>query len=81
MEQQPVMINKLLENQYKTMFSKFDVDDKECLTLEQFNKFLYSIGMNFIISEYNSGMGELFKTEEYPDKMEVTFEQFMRFIN
>ena len=30
------MINKLLENQYKTMFNKFDAENNECLTLPQF---------------------------------------------
>ena len=37
--------------------------------------------MDFINQEYNSGIGELFQTPEYPDKMEVTFGEFMRYIN
>ena len=44
------MIDKLLENQYQQMFNTFDVDKLEppSLTLEQFQKYLYAIGMNFI---------------------------------
>ena len=37
--------------------------------------------MDFINSEYNSGIGKLFQTEEYPNKNEVTFDQFMRYLN
>ena len=57
-----VQINKLLENQLSTMFYKFDEDGQKSLTVNQFQRYLYSIGMDFINQHYNSGVGELFET-------------------
>jgi Ca2+-binding EF-hand superfamily protein len=44
------------------MFDKFDEDKQESLTLDQFQKYLYAIGMEFINKKYNSGKGNLFYT-------------------
>ena len=75
------MVNKLLENQFQTMFIKFDDDKLEALTLQQFQKFTYAIGMDFINQHYNSGLGELFETPENPQKSRVTFVEFMMYLN
>ena len=75
------MVNKLLENQFQSMFQKFDDDKLEALTIQQFQKFTYAIGMDFINNTYDSGKGELFETEENPTKSRVTFVEFMMYIN
>ena len=63
------------------MFTKFDDDGLEALTLPQFKKYSYSIGMDFINQHYNSGIGELFQTPENPSKSRVTFQEFLRYLN
>ena len=77
------LIDKLLENQYQQMFNTFDVDklDPPSLTIEQFEKYVYAIGMNFIVQHYKSGRGELFETEENPTKSRVTFPEFIDYLN
>ena len=79
-EQPNTMINKLLENQLYTMFQQFDTDLLDALTIEQFQKYTYSIGFDFINQINNSGEGELFHTEENKDKSRVTFPEFMRYL-
>ena len=48
------------------MFAKFNTDkcDPPSLTIGQFKKFLFSIGMDFINQQYQSGVGTLFKAED-----------------
>ena len=75
------LINKLLENQYYTMFKKFDTRGLDALTLPEFQKFTYAIGMDFINQLYNSGIGELFNTESNKKKSNVTFPEFMRYLS
>ena len=60
------MVNKLLENQFQAMFQKFDDDKLKALSIQQFQKFTYAIGMDYINQYYNSGVGELFETPENP---------------
>ena len=65
------MIDKLLENQYQTMFKSFideeqkfkNSSDSESLSFNQFKKYLYAIGMDFINRQYNSGKKHLFFTD------------------
>ena len=79
-EQPNSMINKLLENQLYSMFQKFDTDLLDALTVEQFQKYVYSIGFDFINMIYNSGEGELFHTVDNKEKSRVTFPEFMRYL-
>ena len=64
------MINKLLENEFLVMFKRFssthpnDHDLSPSLSLPQFKKFLYSIGMDFMNQNYDSGRGVLFEAED-----------------
>ena len=62
------------------MFTKFDDDQFDALTLPQFKRFTYAIGMDFINEHYKSGIGYLFETEENPSKSRVTFAEFMQFV-
>ena len=63
------------------MFAKFDEDLLDALTLNQFQRYTYAIGMDFINQHYNSGIGFLFETPENPQKARVTFAEFMRYLN
>ena len=36
------------------MFLSFDENKKDALTYSQFKEYLYAIGMNFIVKEYDS---------------------------
>ena len=79
MEKEP-LINKLLENQYLVMFENFDSDRLESLTLEQFRRYVFAIGMEFIVKHFDSGRGELFNTPTNPSKDRVTFFEFMNYL-
>ena len=37
--------------------------------------------MHFIVTDYNSGVGVLFQTEQNPGKERVTFAEFMQYLN
>ena len=63
------------------MFVRFDEENLESLNLQQFKRYLYAIGMEFITIDFNSGVGVLFNTKEEPEKSRVQFEEFMNYIN
>ena len=78
MEENPAfnMIDKLLENQYLAMFQLHNVDgDEDGLTLTQFESFVYAIGMEFIVTHFNSAKDDLFENNE-----RVNFEDFMKYL-
>ena len=53
----------------------------ESLSFNQFQKYLYAIGMDFINRQYNSGKKYLFYTEKNPEKNTVTFQEFLQYLN
>jgi Ca2+-binding EF-hand superfamily protein len=52
MEFKKGLIDKQLQGQLSTVFKSFDEDKKDALNYEQFCTFLYAVGMNFIVKEY-----------------------------
>ena len=46
------MIDPLQDRQFKTVFSKFDRESRDSLTWSQFQEFVYSIGLKFLIDDY-----------------------------
>ena len=70
------MIDKLLENQYSSMFQLHNIDgDEDGLTLPQFKEFVYSIGMEFLGHQYNYCEKELFNGTD-----RVNFSDFIKFL-
>ena len=63
------------------MFVRFDEENLESLNLQQFKRYIYAIGMEFINSDFNSGVGVLFNTPEEPEKSRVQFDEFMNYLN
>ena len=72
------LINKLLESQFLNVFQKLDTDSQESLSMEQFEVFLYSIGLNFINKYYADDINEqLFAGNP---KNRVKFSDFIKYI-
>lgn len=78
MEFKKGLIDKHLQGQLKTVFQQFDKDHKDALTYDQFQIYLYSIGMNFINKEYESEM--LKSCFEGSKSKRVSFNAFFTFL-
>lgn len=78
MEFKKGLIDKQLQGQLYTVFQDFDKDKKDSLTYEQFKTYVYAIGMNFIMKDYEH---KVLKTLFEKDKNKrVTFNAFFAFL-
>ena len=73
------LIDKQQQGQLSTVFQKFDEDNKESLTWEQFKEFVFAIGMQFLVKYYSADIEEkLFEGAFRSNR--VTFPAFMIYI-
>jgi len=78
MEFKKGLIDKQLQGQLNTVFQQFDKDNKDALTYDQFQEYLYSIGMNFINKDYEPQM--LQSLFDGSKSKRVTFNAFFTFL-
>ena len=59
------MIDPQLNQQFKTVFYRFDTDKTEMLNYDQFEEFCFAIGLQFLMSDYSADVEkELFRDDK-----------------
>ena len=74
------MIDPQLNQQFKTVFEKFDRDKQQELTWPQFQEFCYAIGLQFLIQEYENDLKDTIFGGNF-NGSRASFESFKEFID
>ena len=74
------MLDPQLNQQFKTVFERFDKEERGELTFGQFEEFCYAIGLQFLIVDYLDDIKEIL-FEGNAKSSRVSYESFKEFID